>query len=114
MVILRGSENPDDRRRVDVHYRDLDAVEQEMAASREGRFRIEPLMFHLAGILASSVAAKWRLRLLRFGCDCQHAAEQGGPFQGPHALRMQGPQRRVVAGVERDGFFPQHVLACQP
>ncbi|HEY3505166.1 MAG TPA: nucleotidyltransferase domain-containing protein [Actinocatenispora sp.] len=35
---------------VDVHYRDLDAVEHELAAARAGRFRIEPLLFHLAGI----------------------------------------------------------------
>src|SRR5262245_42906765 len=37
-------------RRVDVHYRDLDAVEHELAESARGRFRIEPLLFHLAGI----------------------------------------------------------------
>src|ERR1035441_8211455 len=55
---------------------------------------------------------KWRL--LRAGCDCQDAAEQGGPLQGLHSFRMQGPQRRVVARVERDGFLPQRVLACQP
>jgi hypothetical protein len=39
-----------DHRRVDVHYRDLDAIDHELAEAREGRFRIEPLMFHLAGI----------------------------------------------------------------
>ena len=31
-----------------------------------------------------------------------------------NAFRAQGPQRRVVARVERDGFFPQRALACQP
>lgn len=36
--------------RVDVHYRDLDSVEHELAEARAGRFRIEPLLFHLAGI----------------------------------------------------------------
>jgi hypothetical protein len=51
---------------------------------------------------------KWRL--LRVGCDCQDAAEQGGPLQGLQSFRMQGPQRRVVAGVERHGFLPQRVL----
>jgi hypothetical protein len=35
---------------VDVHYRDLTSVEHERAKAREGRFRIEPLMIHLAGI----------------------------------------------------------------
>jgi predicted nucleotidyltransferase len=39
-----------DQQSVDVHYRDLDVVEHELAEAREGRFRIEPLMFHLAGI----------------------------------------------------------------
>ncbi|AKU98769.1 hypothetical protein AKJ09_05433 [Labilithrix luteola] len=39
-----------DGRPVDVHYRDLDVVEHALAEAREGRFRIERLMFHLAGI----------------------------------------------------------------
>ncbi|AXE85153.1 nucleotidyltransferase domain-containing protein [Streptomyces sp. Go-475] len=39
-----------DGRRVDVHYRDLDVVEHEWAEAEQGRFRVEPLMFHLAGI----------------------------------------------------------------
>ena len=55
---------------------------------------------------------KWRL--LRVGCDCQDAAEQGGPLQGLLSFRVQGPYRRVVARVERHGFFPQRVLMCQP
>ncbi|GEM30875.1 hypothetical protein NN3_18820 [Nocardia neocaledoniensis NBRC 108232] len=37
-------------RPVDVHYRDLDVVEHEIAEANEGRFHWEPLMFHLAGI----------------------------------------------------------------
>jgi predicted nucleotidyltransferase len=37
-------------RHVDVHYRDLDTIDYEIAEANEGRFRIEPLMFHLAGI----------------------------------------------------------------
>jgi predicted nucleotidyltransferase len=47
-----------DRRRVDVHYRDLDTIDHEMAEAREGRFRIEPLMFHLAGIPSYLVLAE--------------------------------------------------------
>ncbi|WP_158842244.1 nucleotidyltransferase family protein [Saccharothrix deserti] len=39
-----------DGRRVDVHYRDLDVVEHELAEAEQGRFHWEPLMFHLAGI----------------------------------------------------------------
>ncbi|WP_280409080.1 nucleotidyltransferase domain-containing protein [Nocardia brasiliensis] len=37
-------------RKVDVHYRDLDVVEHELAEAEQGRFHWEPLMFHLAGI----------------------------------------------------------------
>ena len=44
--------------RVDVHYRDLNVIDQEIEASREGRFRIEPLMFHLAGIPSYLVLAE--------------------------------------------------------
>lgn len=39
-----------DRRRVDVHYRDLDAVDRVQCEVEQGVFQIEPLMFHLAGI----------------------------------------------------------------
>lgn len=47
-----------DGRRVDVHYRDLDVVEDELAEAEEGRFRVEPLMFHLAGIPSYLVVAE--------------------------------------------------------
>lgn len=53
-------------RPVDVHYRDLDDVEHQVAEAREGRFRIERLMFHLAGIPTYIVAAELALhRVLR-------------------------------------------------
>ncbi|MCO5997221.1 nucleotidyltransferase family protein [Actinoallomurus rhizosphaericola] len=47
-----------DGRRVDVHYRDLDVVEHELAEARQGRFHWEPLMFHLAGIPSYLVVAE--------------------------------------------------------
>ncbi|MDG9710069.1 nucleotidyltransferase domain-containing protein [Streptomyces sp. DH10] len=47
-----------DGRRVDVHYRDLDVVEHEVAEAEQGRFRVEPLMFHLAGIPTYLLAAE--------------------------------------------------------
>ncbi|WJV50815.1 nucleotidyltransferase domain-containing protein [Streptomyces flavofungini] len=50
-----------DGRSVDVHYRDLDAVEHELAEARQGRFRWEPLMFHLAGIPSYLVVAELAL-----------------------------------------------------
>lgn len=39
-----------DDRAVDVHYRDLTVIEYERAEAEQGRFRWEPLAFHLAGI----------------------------------------------------------------
>ncbi|GAA2095145.1 nucleotidyltransferase family protein [Actinomadura alba] len=47
-----------DGRHVDVHYRDLDVVEHELAEAEQGRFRWEPLMFHLAGIPSYLVVAE--------------------------------------------------------
>ena len=55
-----------DDRKTDVHYRDLDSVELEIAESSEGRFRIEPLMFHLVGIPTYLVVAELAMsRVLR-------------------------------------------------
>ncbi|MEV6817159.1 nucleotidyltransferase domain-containing protein [Nocardiopsis dassonvillei] len=47
-----------DGRAVDVHYRDLDVVEHQLAEARQGRFQVEPLMFHLAGIPTYLVVAE--------------------------------------------------------
>ncbi|GAA4615041.1 nucleotidyltransferase domain-containing protein [Actinoallomurus liliacearum] len=55
-----------DGRRVDVHYRDLDIVDHELAEARQGRFHWEPLMFHLAGIPSYLVVAELAVnRVLR-------------------------------------------------
>lgn len=45
-------------RRVDLHYRDLDEVEHHWAEARAGRFRVENLMFHLAGVPTYIVVAE--------------------------------------------------------
>ncbi|MBR8745404.1 nucleotidyltransferase family protein [Nocardiopsis sp. MG754419] len=50
-----------DGRTVDVHYRDLDVVERERAEAEQGRFRVEPLMFHLVGIPTYLVVAELAL-----------------------------------------------------
>jgi predicted nucleotidyltransferase len=72
-------------RRVDVHYRDLDVVEQEVAEAEEGRFRVEPLMFHMAGIptylLVSELAINQVLR-----------GELPRPAAYPRALRERAPE----------------------
>ncbi|MFD1830034.1 nucleotidyltransferase domain-containing protein [Streptomyces desertarenae] len=55
-----------DGRRVDVHYRDLDVVEHQLAEAERGRFHHEALMFHLAGIPSYLVVAELALnRVLR-------------------------------------------------
>jgi hypothetical protein len=73
-----------DQRRTDVHYRDLDVIDQEIAASREGRFRIEPLMFHLAGIPSYLVLAELAVKRVLHG-------ELPTP-QYPAALRERAPR----------------------
>jgi hypothetical protein len=45
-------------RRSDVHYRDLDVIDHQIAEAGAGRFNIEPLMFHLAGIPSYLVLAE--------------------------------------------------------
>jgi Nucleotidyltransferase domain len=56
-----------DGRRTDVHYRDLDVVDRELAASRDGRFTIEPLLFHLAGIPSYLVLAELSVKRVLHG-----------------------------------------------
>ncbi|MEV6896605.1 nucleotidyltransferase domain-containing protein [Amycolatopsis sp. NPDC051372] len=57
-VFIGGAWLTIDGRRVDVHYRDLDSVEHELAEARAGRFHWEPLAFHLAGIRSYLVVAE--------------------------------------------------------
>ncbi|RZQ64982.1 nucleotidyltransferase domain-containing protein [Amycolatopsis suaedae] len=52
---------------VDVHYRDLDVVEHQLAEAREGRFHVEPLLFHLAGIPSYLVVAELALNRVLHG-----------------------------------------------
>ena len=56
-----------DGRRTDVHYRDLDVIDREIAASRAGRFSIEPLLFHLAGIPSYLVLAELSVKRVLYG-----------------------------------------------
>lgn len=73
-----------DGRRVDVHYRDLGRVEREVSEASAGRFHIEPLAFHLAGvptyILVAELAGN---RVLR--------GELPDPDGYPAALRRSAP-----------------------
>jgi hypothetical protein len=74
-----------DGRNVDVHYRDLVDVEREVAQARAGRFRIERLMFHLAGIPTYIVVAELAMNKVLAG-----QLEQPGY---PQALRETAPPR---------------------
>ncbi|MGW5209815.1 nucleotidyltransferase family protein [Streptomyces sp. NPDC004051] len=75
-----------DGRRVDVHYRDLDVVEHELTEAEHGRFRVEPLMFHLAGIPAYLLVAELAInKVLRGGLP--------RPAAYPRALRETAPPR---------------------
>nr|WSY55720.1 nucleotidyltransferase domain-containing protein [Streptomyces sp. NBC_00886] len=75
-----------DGRRVDVHYRDLDVVERELAEAEEGRFRVEPLLFHLAGIPTYLVVAELAInRVLR--------GELPQPDSYPEKLRASAAER---------------------
>jgi predicted nucleotidyltransferase len=56
-----------DNRRTDVHYRDLDVIDRELAAARDGRFSIEPLLFHLAGIPSYLVLAELSVKRVLHG-----------------------------------------------
>ncbi|GGL84159.1 DNA polymerase subunit beta [Streptomyces fumigatiscleroticus] len=73
-------------RRVDVHYRDLDVVEHELAEAEQGRFRVEPLMFHLAGIPSYLVVAELAVNQVLRG-------ELPRPAGYPQALRRTAPER---------------------
>lgn len=56
-----------DGRRIDVHYRDLDDVEHQLAEAREGRFQIERLLFHLAGVPNYIVVAELAINQVLHG-----------------------------------------------
>ncbi|OON74686.1 nucleotidyltransferase domain-containing protein [Streptomyces tsukubensis] len=72
-------------RRVDVHYRDLDTVEREVAEAEKGRFHQEPLLFHLAGIPSYLLVAELALSRTLHG-TLPHPAY-------PEALRRTAPPR---------------------
>ncbi len=98
-----------DGRRVDVHYRDLDAVEHEWAQAEEGRFRVEPLLFHLAGIPSYLVVAELAINQVLRG-------ELPRPAAYPPALRRSAPERwydmaAATLAYAKAGHAPKGALA---
>jgi predicted nucleotidyltransferase len=73
------------QRKVDVHYRDLADVEYWLAEAQAGRFGIERLLFHLAGIPTYIVLAELALNQVLHG-DLPRPAY-------PAALRRTAPSR---------------------
>ncbi|CAI7980047.1 hypothetical protein FRAHR75_720021 [Frankia sp. Hr75.2] len=70
-------------RSVDVHYRDLAVVEEQLTRAECGEFRIEPLMFHLAGIPSCLVVGELAVNRVLFGSLPRPAY--------PEALRRSAP-----------------------
>ncbi|MEU4154063.1 nucleotidyltransferase domain-containing protein [Streptomyces sp. NPDC026659] len=90
-----------DGRRVDVHYRDLDVVEHELAEAEEGRFRVEPLLFHLAGIPTYLIVAELAVNQVLRGSLPR-------PARYPDALRRSAPPRWSNAARATLGYARAH------
>ena len=56
-----------DDARVDLLWRDLDVVEHEIAEAAAGRWRLEPLMFHLTGIPTYLLLAELAINRVLYG-----------------------------------------------
>ncbi|MER7191163.1 nucleotidyltransferase domain-containing protein [Streptomyces flaveolus] len=96
-----------DERRVDLHYRDLDVVEHQTARAEAGRFGVEPLMFHLAGIPTYLVVAELAVNDVLRG-------ELPRPAY-PEALRVTAPEHWYGAATAtlayaKDGHAPKGAL----
>ncbi|MFF5493093.1 nucleotidyltransferase domain-containing protein [Streptomyces aquilus] len=85
-----------DDRRVDVHYRDLDVVEHELAEAEEGRFRVEPLLFHLAGIPSYLVVAELAINEVLRG-DPPRPAAYPEKLRNAASERWQGTARATLS-----------------
>ncbi|MFE0047939.1 nucleotidyltransferase domain-containing protein [Streptomyces albireticuli] len=98
-----------DGRAVDVHYRDLDAVGHELAEARRGRFRWEPLMFHLAGVPSYLPVAELAVNRVLRGSLPRPAY--------PRALREAAPpvwrDRAVMTLGYAEGAYVRHGRATE-
>ncbi|MCP2258830.1 Nucleotidyltransferase domain-containing protein [Streptoalloteichus tenebrarius] len=74
-----------DGRHVDVHYRDLHDVERQLAEAGAGRFHVEGLMFHLAGIPSYLLVAELAVNRVLHGTLPRP--------EYPEALRREAPPR---------------------
>lgn len=98
-----------DGRRVDVHYRDLDVVHHQLDEARAGRFDIEPLLFHLAGIPTYLVVAELAVN------QVLHGSLPRPDY--PAALRASAPRvwwrnAELVLGYADDNYAAREQLAA--
>jgi len=96
-----------DGRHADVHYRDLDVVEHELAEAERGRFHWEPLMFHLAGIPSYLVVAELAVNRVLRGSLPRPAY--------PEALRKAAPpvwrgRAELTLGYAKAAYAPRGAL----
>ena len=84
-----------DGRPVDVHYRDLDDVEHRIAEARAGRFGIEMLMFHLAGIPTYLVVGELAVNRVLYGTLPR--PEYPAALRGSASRRWSGMAQRTLA-----------------
>ena len=91
-----------DGRRTDVHYRDLDVIDRELAGSAVGRFTIEPLLFHLAGIPSYPGGGDVRLRPVSPRPPVTADPVRGPGRAGGGPVRARGPGRPGRVDHERE------------
>ncbi|GGZ48547.1 nucleotidyltransferase domain-containing protein [Streptomyces bluensis] len=94
-----------DGRRVDVHYRDLDVVEHELSEAESGRFHVEPLLFHLAGIPSYLLVAELAVNRVLHG-------DLPRPATYPEKLRVSAAERwfgsaRATLGYAKANHAPK-------
>ncbi|MFC9440701.1 nucleotidyltransferase domain-containing protein [Nocardia sp. NPDC057030] len=105
-------------RQVDVHYRDLDVVEHELAEAGQGRFHWEPLMFHLAGIPSYLVVAELAINQVLHGAlprpDYPRALRATAPpvWQSRAALTLQYAEHAYATRGQRAEVAASLVIAA--
>ena len=99
-----------DGRAVDVHYRDLDVIEHELGEAEAGRFRIEPLLFHLALIPSYLVVGELAInRVLRGSLPRPHYPDA---LRRAAADEWSGRAEITAAYAERNHAAHGRVTAC--
>ncbi|WP_406279238.1 nucleotidyltransferase domain-containing protein [Embleya sp. NBC_00896] len=96
-----------DGRPVDLHYRELADVQRRLAQAREGRFEVERLMFHLAGVPTYLVVAELAVNRVLFG-DLPRPSYPDALRRTAHA-RWAGDARTTLAYAGRAHAARGHV-----